>query len=388
LPEDAVFYCFDLSAWPKKEKKNPQGVDKTEKEIIISDRPVYHSNHNDCSLMAKARLSDIADLAGVSKAAAGKVLNGGTGKIRVGKEARQRILDAARKLDYHPNMAATILAGGSSKLIGVLIDSRAPDIHYGVLAEIEREADRRGYRILSAQAHDNPGKLLDSYYSLKQNGVDGIISFAHDYSHLDCHLDTRLRDDPKIVYVFNTSEEQLCSVDVDISSGMAAAVAHLRSGGYHKPVLILNLQTLSVSCRKRVESFARVCPEGKILTLNADDTDPADMEEQCSDLVGKLLIPGRFDSVITLNDYFAAAVMKCLLAEGIRIPDDMGLIGWDNLMFSEFLPVKLTSVCYDRKAVADTVLNTFLGRINGNTDPVRISIPMNLIPRESTKKQR
>lgn len=332
-------------------------------------------------------IRDVASRANVSFQLASGVL-GHRSYVYASEATRKRIFEAAEELGYVPNTSARILRGGASKILGVLIDSRAPEVFYGILAEIEQAADKLGYRILSAQAHDNPEKLMTAYQSLRQNGVDGIISFAHDYSHLDCHLDTRLRDDPKIVYVLNTSEEQRCSVDVDIPGGMAAAVAHLKAGGYRKPALILNLQTFSASCRKRAESFARVCPEGKILTLNADDTNPADMEEQCSDLVGKLLIPGRFDSVITLNDYFAAAVMKCLLAEGIRIPDDMGLIGWDNLMFSEFLPVKLTSVCYDRKAVADTVLNTLLDRIAGNTDPVRISIPMNLIPRESTKKQR
>ena len=89
----------------------------------------------------KVTLSEVAKLAGVSLGAASKVLNGGTSKIGVGAEARKRILDAARKLNYQPNMAASILAGGSSKLIGVLIDSRAPEFMYGVLAEIELAAE-------------------------------------------------------------------------------------------------------------------------------------------------------------------------------------------------------------------------------------------------------
>ena len=130
--------------------------------------------------MEKARLSDIAKLAGVSKAAAGKVLNGGRTQIRVSEETRQRILAAAKQLHYQPNMAASILAGGQSRIIGVMIDSRAADSQYRILAEIENEAGKHGYRLLIAQAHDDPEKILDSYHSLKQNGVDGIISFSHD----------------------------------------------------------------------------------------------------------------------------------------------------------------------------------------------------------------
>ena len=75
--------------------------------------------------MRQVKLADVARLAEVSISAAGKILNGGSDRIRVGAEARKRILEAARQLNYHPNMAASILAGGSSRLIGVFVDSFA-----------------------------------------------------------------------------------------------------------------------------------------------------------------------------------------------------------------------------------------------------------------------
>ena len=75
--------------------------------------------------MSEATLTDVANLAKVSSSAAGKVLNGGSDQIRVGTEARKRILQAARQLNYRTNMAASILAGGRSKLIGVFVDSGA-----------------------------------------------------------------------------------------------------------------------------------------------------------------------------------------------------------------------------------------------------------------------
>ena len=105
---------------------------------------------------------------------------GGKKYAHASASTREKIQESARKLGYVPNASARILRGDASRIIGVLIDSRAPESMYGVLAEIEQRADELGYRILSAQAHDNPDKLLQAYYSLKQNGVDGIISFSHD----------------------------------------------------------------------------------------------------------------------------------------------------------------------------------------------------------------
>ena len=105
--------------------------------------------------MEKAKLSDIAKLAGVSKAAAGIVLNGGRTQIRVSEETRQRILAAAKQLHYQPNMAASILAGGQSKLIGVFIDSFAKDRALRLLQEIEQVSSSLGYRIMTSFTHEN-----------------------------------------------------------------------------------------------------------------------------------------------------------------------------------------------------------------------------------------
>ena len=111
----------------------------------------------------KVTLIEVAELAGVSRAAAGKVLNGGSDKIGVGAEARKRILNAARKLNYQPNMAASILAGGSSKMIGVFVDSFAHYRTIRLLQEIERLASGQGYRIITSFTHDNIANMREDY---------------------------------------------------------------------------------------------------------------------------------------------------------------------------------------------------------------------------------
>ena len=340
--------------------------------------------------MENARLSDIANLAGVSKAAAGKVLNGGRAQIRVGAEARKRILEAARQLNYQPNMAASILAGGSSKLIGVLIDSRAPEFMYGVLAEIELAADALGYRIMTAQAHDNPEKLMQSYYSLKQNGVDGIISFSHDYSQLGCRLDQRLKDDPRIVFVINTDEHNTSAVDVDFRSGMSIALEHLRRRGYRKTALILSgsgsRKNLPLSCQNRVEGFLVSCPEEQVFLLNASSRDVYGLGKESRRLVREVLIPEKYDSALVMNDLFAFVVMDALMEAGLHIPADFGVVGCDNHPIGACYPVKLTTLNYDRQKIARSALQVLLEKIAGNSDPVRMIFPMELVIRESTNK--
>ena len=93
------------------------------------------------------------------------------------------------------------------------------------------------------------------------------------------------------------------------------------------------------------------------------------------------------DAIIAQNDNLAAILMKELLAEGIRIPQDFGLIGFDNLMIGQCLPVPLSSLYYDRKELSDSVLKILLDKINGNIEPVQINCQMKFIPRESTSKK-
>ena len=109
-----------------------------------------------------------------------------------------------------------------------MIDSRAPEETFSLLAELEHAAGCHGYRILIAQAHDDPEKLIDAYYALKQNGVDGIISLAHDYPKQDCRLDQKLKEEKKLVFFRNTHKQQHSFVDVDVAAGIETAVCHLK----------------------------------------------------------------------------------------------------------------------------------------------------------------
>ena len=231
---------------------------------------------------------------------------------------------------------------------------------------------------------------MTAYQSLRQNGVDGIVSFVNDYPQLDCRLESLLKDDPKIVFALNADEDAPASVVVDIESGIGDAVQHLRERGYRKPALLLAPPNiggqLSFTCRRRWDAFSSACPEGEVFFVNSTVGDP-DMAARCRTLVRSKLIPGGFDSAIAQNDNLAAILMRQLLEAGLRIPADFGIVGWDDLLIAGCLPISLTSLGYDRKNVAENVLKILQKRMEGDRGPVKIRIPMSLISRESTDKR-
>lgn len=182
----------------------------------------------------KVTLSEVAKLAGVSLGAASKVLNGGTSKIGVGAEARKRILEAARQLNYHTNMAASILAGGSSKLIGVFTDSFAQYRTLRLLQEIERLSSELGYRIMTSLFHDNIANMKEGYLMFQRYGVTGFICLAHDYPEFKKEVADLFADAQNVVFMEKPSIPGMPYVATSRVKALTSMIADARRNGHRK----------------------------------------------------------------------------------------------------------------------------------------------------------
>ena len=182
----------------------------------------------------KVTLSEVAKRAGVSLGAASKVLNGGTSKIGVGAEARKRILEAARQLNYHTNMAASILAGGSSKLIGVFIDSFAQYRTLRLLQEIERISSELGYRIMTSFSHDNIANMKEDYLMFQRYGVTGFICLAHDYPEFKKEVADLFADAQNVVFMEKPSIPGMPYVATSRVNALTAMIADACRNGHRK----------------------------------------------------------------------------------------------------------------------------------------------------------
>ena len=187
----------------------------------------------------KVTLSEVAKLAGVSLGAVSKVLNGGTSKIGVGAEARNRILNAARQLNYHTNMAASILAGGSSKLIGVFIDSFANYRTLRLLQEIERISSEHGYRIMTSVSHDNIANMKEDFLRLQLYGVTGFICCAHDYPEFRKEVADIFTDSQNVVFMEKPSIPGMPYVATSRVEALTAMIADARRNG-HRTIGLLH----------------------------------------------------------------------------------------------------------------------------------------------------
>ena len=300
--------------------------------------------------MEKAKLSDIAKLAGVSKAAAGKVLNGGRTQIRVSEETRQRILAAAKQLHYQPNMAASILAGGNSKLIGVMLDPGASYRYLRLLGEIEGLCQELGYRIITSFTHENIVNMEENYRTLQRYGVSGFICCAHDYPGLRSEALNFFSGEKNIVFMEKPACEGKRYVATSRVKALTQMIAAAMGKGYRK------IGMFSASLEWKTEAalyqdFHQAMRENGLEPdshLIARYPKGSSLTEQINVMMDQVILPYRPDFIYIDDAVHAASLQMRLLERGIKVH----LYGGNNDPLFEGLGLKSFDPCYRKIAQA------------------------------------
>ena len=301
--------------------------------------------------MEKAKLSDIAKLAGVSKAAVGKVLNGGRSQIRVGAEARKRILEAAQQLNYQPNMAASILAGGSSRMIGVFVDSFAKYRTLRLLQEIERISSELGYRIITSFTHDNIANMRKDYQTLQRYGVTGFICCAHDYPDLKKEVAELFKDAKNVVFMEKPCIPGMPYVRTSRVKALTGMIADAYRRGYrrfgtlHRYHTALSERTLREEFIQALRSNDLPVVEDLIFESPKSTTDP---KQRLGLAMEKMILPFRPDFLF-IDDAISATTLWNILS---RAGMDIAIYGGNNDPLFADIDLKSLDPCYKKIAAA------------------------------------
>ncbi|MDD4102640.1 MAG: LacI family DNA-binding transcriptional regulator, partial [Kiritimatiellae bacterium] len=248
----------------------------------------------------RTTLEDIARAVGVSRASVGKVLGANKSNIRVSVEKARVIRQMAQKMNYTPNLNARALAGQTTQVIGVLIDSKAPGVFVQRAAAIEREASRRGYRTMIGETHDNAEDFYNTYLLMRQHGVDGVLVVSHDYPRENQQIDHFFTHGGPMVFLGGPERPGHSHVILEVDSGIKLAVAHLRQRGHKNLVLMANTDSQYWSVKAREKGFLDVCPpgdSGAIVHFKQSDT-MSDMRTSIRQLVRETLIPRGINAVL------------------------------------------------------------------------------------------
>ncbi len=307
-------------------------------------------------------IDDLAKLAGVSKTTVSLVLNGKANSI--GKETKKKIFKLAEELNYVPNSVARSLATKRTNTIGVIL----PDISNPFFAEmtkaIEDASNKLGYNIVLCNTENNTSKEDEYIKILLSRNTDGIVFIASGKGSNA----VRLMESKALPYVLAdrpiVSKEEHYGVFFKNFEGMKLAVEYLYSLGKKKIVFINGPKNLEVSHQRYLgysQTMRKLGIFSKELVIESDFTLEGGMKATENLIRSKM----KFDSIIYGNDIMAVGGLKVLIRNGIEVPKEVNVIGFDNIKYSEFVEPELTTIAQPIYEMGFTAAEMLIDIING-----------------------
>jgi DNA-binding LacI/PurR family transcriptional regulator len=328
--------------------------------------------------MSRPTLEDVASRAGVSRALVSLVMRGST---RVSAKSRRKVLAAAAQIGYRPNAMARNLASHRTHTVGLLLN----DLHNPWFAEVadgvERAAAENGYRVLIASGGDGPRgeeRALDSFLELR---TDGIILAG---PRLPASRIAAAAGDVPIVVVGRAMRtSRVDTVVNDDRFGGKLVVRHLIGLGHRAIAHIDGGSGAGARPRRRgyEEAMREAGRSKEIRVVHGDFTDVAGVNAAQA-----ILDSGDLPTAIfAANDLAATGVLDRLEDAGLRVPDDVSLVGYDNTFLAALHHMSLTTVNQPRAAMGRLAMAAFLERMeNGRMAPARRVVPPSLVVRRTS----
>ncbi len=296
--------------------------------------------------MKRATTKEVAERAGVSRTTVSFVLNNVT-DVRISDETRQRVLEAARQLDYHPNATARRMATGRTNVIGFVL-RQSPDQIFAdqflpqVLSGLSQAASTQGFHILIEPIP--PDDVSDAYTRLiRERNVDGIVFSGPRFDDKEL-LSSHSRGEP-IVLLGQLPNADLLCVDVDNVGGAALATQHLIDLRHRRIALITNANPAYTASADRLAGYRRALDSAGIgfdqALVQYGDFTPRSGEVAMTKL---LQLSPQPTAVFVASDTVALGALQAIRSHGLRVPQDIALVGFDDVPLAEFVDPPLTTV--------------------------------------------
>lgn len=323
----------------------------------------------------------VAELAGVSVTTVSRVLSGQASAIP--QETQDRVFAAARQLRYRPNSLARALRKGTTQSIGLIVPDISDAYFHQVARGVEDVAQAAGCVVILTNTDRVPAREEACVNLLLDKRVDGIV-FAGGGIDDDTHLDGFDWSSTRVVTI-GPHQLPFPSITVDDSAAISDAVHHLAEISCRR-ILCLAGQPNWLVTQRRLAGYRQAVAELGLdadpeLVVYGDFTESAGEE-----LTAKALAAGSFDGVIAFNDYAAIGAMHALASAGVRVPDDVAVIGCDDIPVARMVHPALTSVSFSQYEFGRNAAEMILG-----SDPLpagqRITFPHELLRRHSTARR-
>lgn len=290
---------------------------------------------------ARATIADVAHRSGVSTATVSRVLSGA---VPARAATRERVLAAARELDYRPSGIARALKRDETRTIGLLITDIGNPFFPQIVRAIEDEAHRRGYGVVLCNAADDPDRELAYLDLLLERRVDGLIvaSARTTGRHAD-----RLAEVPMPVVLVNAQAPtgRLSSITVAHRHGSRMAARHLLSLGHRRIGHVAGPSLQAAAARLRLAGVSDALREAGLdaatLAVAEGDEHVDGGERAAEQLLAEDPLP---TGIVCYNDLSAIGALRAIRRAGLQVPADVSVVGFDDIELAAWTDPPLTTI--------------------------------------------
>ncbi|MDE1349409.1 substrate-binding domain-containing protein [Vibrio aestuarianus] len=330
-----------------------------------------------------ATMKDIARLAGVSTSTVSHVIN----KSRfVSEDIAERVNKAAQDLNYAPSALARSLKMNRTRTIGMLVTTSTNPFFGEVVKGVERSCYHKGYNLILCNTEGDNERMKASINTLLQKRVDGLLLMCSTLEGERIEVFDRYPDIPVVVMDWGPMLFASDKIQDNSLSGGYIATNYLIECG-HKEIGCITGPLIRHQAQMRYEGYKRAVLEAG-LEINPQWIVESDFEcEGGYEAFNRMLEKGPLpSSIFVSNDMMAMGVLNAANEKGIRIPEDVSIMGYDDIHIARFMSPALTTVHQPKYRLGKVAVETLLKKLEKETlEPQVVQLDPTLVVRKSVK---
>ncbi|MCR5416263.1 MAG: LacI family DNA-binding transcriptional regulator [Pseudobutyrivibrio sp.] len=326
-----------------------------------------------------ATLKDVAAECNLTVTTVSRVLNN---RGYISDKTRKKVYEAMEKLNYQPNEVARSLSKKSTNTIGVIVPHIRHPYFSEMISNIENAASKKGYKVILCNSKGADHKEKEYLDMCTSNRVAGIILFSAGVA-----VQEFTASNIPLVTVERFTENGTAAIECDNRQGGELAAQHLIDVGCKHLLHVSGVSENSMPADDRAKGFASVCEANSVdyveVSTSLGQYNSLDYHDM---LESALNLDKEYDGVFASSDLIAAQVLQVCAKLGRRVPEDVKIVGFDDVMISQLTTPPITTIHQPIKEMAQAAVDMVISATSGNTVAKRTLLPVTLVERESTQR--
>ncbi len=303
-------------------------------------------------------------------------------------ETEKLVLQAIHELNYSPSAVARSLKVNTTKSIGMIVTTSEAPYFAEIIHAVEEHCYRQGYSLFLCNTQNNPEKIKNHLEMLAKKRVDGLLVMCSEYAQDSLDLLANLTDLPMVVMDWGPNNPHTDIIQDNSFDGGYIATKYLIDNG-HRAIGIIAGELTKTTAKTRYAGFVKAMQEAN-LEINPDWVmegffEPEDGYECMNKILAQETLPS---AVFCCNDVMALGAISAIGEKGLTVPDDISIIGYDNIHASRFYSPPLTTVHQSKSRLGAQAVNLLFRRISdksGRHDIIELY--PELVIRKSVKRR-